>query len=201
MLRSQMPAWQRVAAAYRLFGLTPLLDEEVTPAGFVYANRVVALASDNADAPGVALHDLAHYLTAPKRRRLLPNFGLGEHPAVAEPGHGAAIVGELAANHEEGAAAYLNVSLARVLFGEKEAQRAAEYLNVNDNGLICRVAAPRDSRRLSRRGNARMYRWMVRRGIPQWAANGILVLGADGPEGTGICIDEDSVRKILGPVL
>lgn len=86
--RAMDPVWQRVAAAYRLFGLEPLLDAKVTPMGFVYANGVAALASN--DDSAVALHDLAHYLTAAARRQRAPNFGMGEHPAVCEPGEHAA---------------------------------------------------------------------------------------------------------------
>lgn len=191
-LRSQMPSWQRVAAAYRLFGLEPLLDDECAPHGFVYANRLVALGSDHENMPGLALHDLAHYLTAPKSRQAAPNFGLGEHPQVDEPGEAPLMVSVSRADHEEAAASQLNVEMACAMFGEDEAESVRDYLNCID--YLCYVP---------NRGifSREFYQSCLRHIIPRWASHGIRVFGSGRDVGHHLFIDDASVREILRPVL
>lgn len=200
--RALTPEWARVAAAYRHFGLEPLLDAEVTPKGFVYASGVAALASD--DDPAVALHDLAHYLTAAACRQRAPNFGMGEHPAVCEPGTYPHVLSWWACVAEEAAGSYLNIDMARALFGEDAARRCAEYLNCDTDGLLCRTDVPvtRAYRRKSSTFTSiDMHRWLTRYGIPRWASRGIRVLGPGGDAGAAIFLDDASVREILRSVL
>lgn len=199
--RADDPAWQRVVAAYRLFGLEPMLDAKITPHGFAYARGVAALASD--DDPGVALHDLAHYLTAATRRQRTPNFGMGEHPVVYEPGDWPRVLAWWCCVAEEAAASYLNVEMARSLFGDNAARRCAKHLTCNPNGRICpaRVAVPRGHRRgQCSFSTVEMYRWLTRYGIPRWSSRGIRVIQG-GDAGDGIYLDEASVREILRPIL
>lgn len=199
--RADDPAWRRVTAAYRLFGLEPMLDAEVTPYGFVYANGVAALGSD--DDPGVALHDLAHFLTAAKRRQRTPNFGMGEHPQVYEVGRAPLWLEWFSNVAEEAAATILNVSMSRALFGDDATRACAGYLSCGLDGRICprRVAVPRGYRRSEYTfSDVEMHRWFIRYGMPRWSSRGIRVIQG-GAAGDGIYLDDASVREILRPIL
>lgn len=119
--------WAAVEGAYRAVGLTPRLDLDSLPpalGGCVYAGGVAALGSDfGMDAPGLALHDLAHFLVAPAGRRYAPNFGLGPHPSLVDVVRVRASVRGSARDEEETAASHVNVLVADLVLG---AQLGAE---------------------------------------------------------------------------
>lgn len=127
--------WDLVVKAYNHFGITVLLNVDVTPSGFVYCDKVVALGSEKT--PEIALHDLSHYIVALKNepgRELEPNFALGEHPIVREPGIHDQNLGKHEAGYEEGEASALHVVLANILFGAESADSVAGELNVHWDG-------------------------------------------------------------------
>lgn len=143
-LRSEHPEWLRVGVLYRSVGLVPLLDVTVGPDGYVYSNGVVALAGDYLSEWAMALHDLAHWLVAPPKRRSLPNFGLGQHPNVPEmPKAHRAGMSWFDAQEEEGAASWVHVHLTRASFGSAASERIAELLNFEPH----EIESPRDSYR------------------------------------------------------
>lgn len=127
--------WDLVVRAYNHFGITALLDVRLTSSGFVYNNGVVALGSEST--PWMALHDLAHYIVAMKNepgREMEPNFALGEHPIVDEPGHHDQNVTTGESTSEEGEASALHVVLANILFGFEKADAVALDLSVRWDG-------------------------------------------------------------------
>lgn len=136
-LRSELPDWLTVDGAYRAAGVTPYILLECLVEGYAYTDGKVALASDPEDLPGLALHDLAHFLVAPPERKFLPNFGLGIHPQVSEDKDAECLLADGIAMNEEGDASVVNVLLAGMLFGEKEEGRVREELNVG--GDIARL--------------------------------------------------------------
>lgn len=139
MNRSTDPQWQLVCEMYRAAGLTPLTDVVETPAGVVYhgETRTVAIGSDKC--PGVALHDLGHYMIATDLERATDNFGLGEAPHVAEATdtnilpHLMEVTGEWGdypvVDMIESVASEVNVGLASLVFGRAVGRLVSDYLS------------------------------------------------------------------------
>lgn len=129
-LKSRNRRWQMVAGAYCAAGLIPHLDDACLTSGYAYDKGEAALGVDPLGDYGVGLHDLAHFLVAPKYRRHRPNFGLGKHPSASETRSARVLVGKDRLWLEEFAATIVNVLLADELFGRRHARHVARTLKL-----------------------------------------------------------------------
>lgn len=75
-----------------------------------------------------ALHDLAHAMIAPRKRRQLPEFGLGPDPANMQ-NNMRRVVSRKAAQAEEAYTCDLHWCLAAYLEGEDGAQEVENYVD------------------------------------------------------------------------
>ena len=101
--------------------------------------RLVRLCSD--EAVGMQLHELAHFIVARPKDRLLPNYGLGESLEEYDyPYRDNLRTYPLASKYElsraEARASVLNVLLARQYFGEDESGLVSRNLSVFDKGVV-----------------------------------------------------------------
>lgn len=129
---SRLRNWQIVKGAYTAAGIVGDLTRYNTPSGYAYDNGVAALTGDEPEGYALGLHDLCHWLIAPKSRKNLPNFGLGPHPTAPEEKWAKEVVGSAINNLEESAGSLLNVLMAEILFGRDKAHAMGQFLGFND---------------------------------------------------------------------
>lgn len=115
----------RVEAFAAWLGLRVRWDRLLLPGGHAYRGGQIAALGDVLR-PWMALHDVAHWLLAPRWRRRRTNFGLGPAPQVhGREAPSRRLVSAGHARREESAAAVLTVFLARELLDPESAESAA----------------------------------------------------------------------------
>lgn len=82
--------------------------------------------------PLLAIHDVAHVMLATKRRRKLPEFGLGEDPSNNSDCVARQVVSDVEAQDEELQTCSLHWAMGAYLQGKKGADEISDYLSIKE---------------------------------------------------------------------